>query len=233
MYLEWLNLQALMTAWRLPHNCMKAAWQLPYDCLTTADFSLTKTEEKITYFFLVAGFPVPYIGILTEKGSFSSTLSPILDYKYHKNVITLNELPTPGFAECVELANSQYLLPELLPYYENNKIIFLYPNAKNLAVKYSINQRSHRKIQKSILPMGYRFEISNTRLGNHIWIMGGPFCDGINAFHTTMLWSMKKEKWFFGPKMPQEYSQSQSGCQSQSIKDPVYSLHYHLPRINN
>ena len=41
-----------------------------------------------------------------------------------------------------------------------------------------------------------------------------------NASH-TMLWSIKKEKWFFGPKMPQEYNQ-----RSQSIKDPVFSLHY-------
>ena len=137
-----------------------------------------------------------------------------------------------------ELSNSLNLWPGLLPYYENNEIIFLYPNAKNLAVKYSITQRSHRKIQKSILPMSYTFEVSNTRLGNHIWIMGGRFCDVIyqytegfisgiyawpcNVFR-TMLWSIKKEKWFFGPKMPQEYSQSiQLGC----IKDPVFSLHY-------
>ena len=73
--------------------------------------------------------------------------------------------------------------------------------------------------------MGYNFEISNTRLGNHIWIMGGQSCDGIytyNAFH-TMLWSIKKEKWFFGPKMPQEYSQR---CQLGCIKNPVFSLHY-------
>ena len=55
--------------------------------------------------------------------------------------------------------------------------------------------------------MGYTHEISNTRLGNHIWIMGGPFClQNCGAFH-SMLWSIKKEKWFFGPKMPQEYSE--------------------------
>ena len=185
-----------MTAWQL---------QTPYS---------QKQKKKITYFVLVAGFPVPYIGILTEKGSFSSTISPILDYKYHKNIISLNKLPTPGFANCAEFHSygyySHYLWPGLFPYYENNEIIFLYPNAKNLAVKYSITQRSHRIIQKSSLPMGYSFEVSNTRLGNHIWIMGGPFCDGFyacsNAFH-TMLWSIKKEKWVFGPKMPQEYSQ--------------------------
>ena len=106
MYLEWLNLQALMTAWRQPdrclttHNCMKAAWQLPYDCLTTVDALITKTEEEITHFFLVAGFPVPYIGILTDKGSFSSTISPILDYKYHKNIISLNKLPKHRLASC-------------------------------------------------------------------------------------------------------------------------------------
>ena len=38
--------------------------------------------------------------------------------------------------------------------------------------------------------------------------MGGPFCNGLqacDAFH-TMLWSIKKEKWFFGPKMPHEYN---------------------------
>ena len=160
---------------------MKAAWQLPYDCLTTVDALITKTEEEITHFFLVAGFPVPYIGILTDKGSFSSTVSPILDYKYHKNIIRLNKLPTPGLASCGSGSGyySQYLWPGFLPYYENNEIIFLYTNAKNLAVKYRITQRSHRKIQKSVLPMSYRFEVSHTRLGNHIWIMGGPFCDEI------------------------------------------------------
>ena len=45
-----------------------------------------------------------------------------------------------------------------------------------------------------------------------------------NASH-TMLWSIKKEKWFFGPKMPQEYGQIDSQELSQCIKDPVFSLH--------
>ena len=149
----------------------------------------------------------------------------------------MNKLPTPGLANCVNNYGNgeQYFWPGLLTYYENNEIIFLYPDAKNLAVKYSITQRSHRKIQKSILPMAYRFEVSNTRLGNHIWVMGGQSCNlsgnlGIYAYNVfyTMLWSIKKEKWFFGPKMPQEYSQHiQLGC----IKDPVFSLHYR--RINN
>ena len=206
-----------------------------YDCLT-ADFSLTKTEEKIIYFFLVAGFPVPYIGILTDKGSFSTIISPTLDHKYHKNIISLNELQTPGLNNnCFEQSwiggvYSQYLWPGLLSYYETNEIIFLYTNAKNLAVKYRITQRSHGKIQKSILPMGYRSEISSTRLGNHIWIMGGPFCDdGVNVCTNTfrtMLWSIKREKWFFGPKMPQEYGQIVTEELSQCIKDPVFSLHY-------
>ena len=43
---------------------------------------------------------MPYIGILTFEGSFSSTISPILDFRYHKNIISLNKLPTPGFANC-------------------------------------------------------------------------------------------------------------------------------------
>ena len=97
----------------------------------------------ITNFFLATGFPVPYIGILTFEGSFSSTISPILDFRYHKNIITLNKLPTPGFAICPidEDIVQVDLWSGLLPYYENNTIIFLYPNnAKNLAVKYSITQ---------------------------------------------------------------------------------------------
>ena len=178
-----------------------------YDCLT-ADFSFTKTEETIIYFFLVAGFPVPYIGILTDKGSFTSTISPILDYKYQRNIITLNKLPTPGFGKCVELFDSQYspVWPRLLPYYENNEIIFLYPNAKNLGVKYSITQRSHRKIQKSILPMAYRFEISNTRLGNHIWVLGDSFCGGLKGpfFQTSEIGFLQS------PNLPNKYSKKLS-----------------------
>ena len=196
----------LTTAWQLHESCLTAALWLPdnYRCLTH------KNRRKNYLFFLVAGFPVPYIGILTDKGSISSTISPILDYKYHKNIISLKKLPTPGSgSDCVELSgyHSHYLWPGLVPYYENNEIIFLYPNANNLAVKYSITQSSHRKIQKSSLPMGYTFEISNTRLGNHIWIMGGPFCFHDCSAFPSMLWSIKKEKWYFGPKLPQEYSQ--------------------------
>ena len=84
------------------------------------------------------------MGILTFEGSFSSTISPILDLRYHKNTISLNKLPTPGFANCPYVENfivQEDLWSGLLPYYENNTIIFLYPNnAKNLAVKYSITQ---------------------------------------------------------------------------------------------
>ena len=123
-------------------------------------------------------------------------------------MISLNELPTPRNVDCSSGFISTVTWPGLLPYYENNEIIFLYPyKSKNLAVKYSITQRSHRKIQKSILPMGQKFEISNTRLGNHIWIMGGPFCLEDCSSYPSMLWSIKKEKWFFGPQMPQEYRQ--------------------------
>ena len=86
------------------------------------------------------------MGILTFEGSFSSTISPILDLRYHKNIISLNKLPTPGFANCPSVENGGTIVQEdlwsgLLPYYENNTIIFLYPNnAKNLAVKYRITQ---------------------------------------------------------------------------------------------
>ena len=87
------------------------------------------------------------MGILTFEGSFSSTISPILDFRYHKNIISLNKLPTPGFANCRHFGQEKALDGQkdlwsgLLPYYENNTIIFLYPNnAKNLAVKYSITQ---------------------------------------------------------------------------------------------
>ena len=121
-------------------NYVKNREWLPDNCLTTkkSDFLI------ITNFFLVTGFPVPYIGILTFEGSFSSTISPILDFRYHKNIISLNKLPTPGFAHCSDEYmnyNTQDFSIGLLLYYENNKIIFLYPNnAKNLAVKYSITQ---------------------------------------------------------------------------------------------
>ena len=36
--------------------------------------------------------------------------------------------------------------------------------------------------------------------------MGGPICDQACGAFNTMLWSIKKEKWFFGPKMPKEYN---------------------------
>ena len=118
-------------------NVKNREW-LPDNCLTTkkSDFLI------ITNFFLVTGFPVPYIGILTFEGSFSSTISPILDFRYHKNIISLNKLPSPGFANCPYETYGHFdLWSGLLPYYENNTIIFLYPNnAKNLAVKYSITQ---------------------------------------------------------------------------------------------
>ena len=47
--------------------------------------------------------------------------------------------------------------------------------------------------------------------------MGGPICYQPFDTFSTMLWSIKKEKWFFGPKMPQEYSQRSIG-----IKDPIF-----------
>ena len=36
--------------------------------------------------------------------------------------------------------------------------------------------------------------------------MGGPMCFQTCDASNSMLWSIKKEKWFLGPKMPQEYN---------------------------
>ena len=98
-----------------------------------------KTLKK--YNFLVIGFPVPYIGILTDEGFLASTISPILDFKYHNKVIELKKLPTPGFSDG---CGHNYWLSKsyghIIPLYHKDEIIFLYANAKSLAVRYNITQ---------------------------------------------------------------------------------------------
>ena len=95
-------------------------------------------------------------------------------------------------------------------------MVFLYSDGKKEAVKYNIKTDSHRKITSS--KSLYKFEVGSwigwhhcyhfgLRVGNYFWIIFGGFCpfEDDNSWDenpTTILWSIKKEKWLRGPDLP-------------------------------
>ena len=110
-------------------------------------------------------------------------------------------------------------------------MVFLYSDGKNQAVKYNIETDSHRKITSS--KSLYQFRESShgsmfglddcyhigLRVGNHFWIIVGGICSVVYSVlndqvweentlqgpvSVTLLWSIKREKWFRGPDLHQD-----------------------------
>ena len=117
-------------------------------------------------------------------------------------------------------------------YSHQNHIVFLYSDGKKEAVKYNIKTDSHRKIAKS--KSLYQFlEHSDwsgrddcyhigLRVGNYFWIIFGGYCLGqddnswdestMRIDSTTLLWSIKKEKWQRGPDLPTDLNLNHQMC---------------------
>ena len=106
-------------------------------------------------------------------------------------------------------------------------MVFLYSDGKKEAVKYNIKTDSDRKItsSKSLYQFLEHSEVSGfgglddcyhigLRVGDYFWmIFGGtcPFEDDnswdesiMHYIPTTLLWSIKKEKWLRGPDLPKD-----------------------------
>ena len=102
-------------------------------------------------------------------------------------------------------------------------MVFLYSDGKKEAVKYNIKTGSHRKMKSSTNTLfqspesfdGWEFNRYHIglRVGNYFWIIFGgrgpllqPQVWDEQLLHTpiplTILWSIKKEKWFRGPDLP-------------------------------
>ena len=104
-------------------------------------------------------------------------------------------------------------------------MVFLYSDGKKEAVKYNIKTDSGRKItsSKSLYQFLEHSEASGfgglddcyhigSRVGNYFWIIFGGICpfEDDNSWDeqimhdapSTLLWSIKKEKWLRGPYLP-------------------------------
>ena len=60
---------------------------------------------------IAIGFPIPYFGILTNKGSLFKVMSPLLDLKYNDNITEDFKLPPP-----TRVAVNSGLASEMFPY---------------------------------------------------------------------------------------------------------------------
>ena len=112
----------------------------------------------------MVGFPIPYIGFLSNDGYLFVLTSPILLPKYtNEKKLSLKKLPKSGLLG----------YGVIYAYNEKNELVFLYSDGKHNAVKYDIEKDIHRQIKssKSIDVCGS--DQNGIRMGKYLWIMGG------------------------------------------------------------
>ena len=112
----------------------------------------------------------------------------------------------------------------IFAYSHQNHMVFLYSDSKKKAVKYNIKTGSHRKMKSSTntlyqspesVDVGFNRYHIGLRIGNYFWIIFGGLGPLLhhqawdeshhlmyNPIPLTLLWSIKKEKWFRGPDLP-------------------------------
>ena len=120
----------------------------------------------ILSFFLpgiAIGFPIPYFGIVTMKGSLFKVVSPLIDLKYNENITENFKFPSPkrfprGFL--TELCN-----PNILPYFDKETLVLLYLDSKSKAVRYDVTNGNHRTIMGSVSPNEHAGTFLHVRLG--------------------------------------------------------------------
>ena len=141
------------------------------------------------------------------QGSFHPMLSPILAPNYQREIVLpFKKLPTAGIRgfNTIDI------------YQEQENLVFLYTNGRKNAVNYNIEKGEHREIKHSEYPEALREPIG-IRIGQYFWIIGGEpptpqnhmarFIGNFNSAgqinnNRTMLWSIRKQKWFNGPELP-------------------------------
>ena len=124
---------------------------------------------------------MPFVGILTRTGSFSSIIPPFFDQTSSAYAISwkLPQLPHGyGIEDLGPLPFYRVLQGytagcEIFPYHDKNELIFLFSDAKNKAVKFNIDKSIHRKISNSITPNVWAHYPVGIRINNFFWIFGG------------------------------------------------------------
>ena len=109
---------------------------------------------------------MPFVGILTSRGSFSSVIPPFLDQKSPINI----SWKLPYGIDNVDWMKTG---SEIFAYHDKNEIIFLYTDAKQRAVKFNIDTSSHRKISNSVIYKIWAHYPVGIRINHFFWTFGG------------------------------------------------------------
>ena len=142
--------------------------RIPVEENRTSKLKLCKRFTMwLNYFLSIAiGFPIPYFGVVTMKGSLFNLMSPLLDLKYNENITEDFKLPfpkrTPSFQSWIY---GGLCHPNIVPYFEKDSVIFLYLDSKSKAVTYDVTNGKHRKILGSVSPNLYNYDMLHVRLG--------------------------------------------------------------------
>ena len=105
---------------------------------------------------------MPYVGILSEKRSFSTTITPILDLKFDQTITSL-DLPAigchnsnssleagSGWAGSTGIGSGWTVNHgNVIAYPDKNEIFFLYPSNKKSTIQFDIQNDKHSVIKNS------------------------------------------------------------------------------------
>ena len=116
----------------------------------------------------VIGFPVPYVGILSEKGSFSTTITPMLDLKYDQAITSFdlgvigcndygkNNATSFGGSAWAGMNNLGSGWAEdkanIIICPDKNEIFFLYPAKNKPGIQFDIQNDKDSVLKKSDKP---------------------------------------------------------------------------------
>ena len=110
---------------------------------------------------IAIGFPIPYFGIVTMKGSLFKVVSPLIDLKYNGNITENFKFPSPkrhGFF-------AEFCNPKIVPYFDKETLVLLYLDSKLKAVTYDVTNGNHRTIMGSVSPNEHAGTFLHARLG--------------------------------------------------------------------
>ena len=173
----------------LIHYCLLTSW-------SESAIYMYNTENKMTLTWK------PKIAIIDSEDK-----GLLVMYKVTKNFTLIQDwilkLPSPK--------SPNPFLIEYRNYYgftDQNQLYIPYGDEHRNMIVIDSN-KTHRIVPKSKLNHGYVRDTSSFRVGNYFWIFGGQdLSDPDNAcafryIQRTVLWSIKKNRWLVGPKLPQ------------------------------
>ena len=165
------------------------------------------TDEFLN-FLAVLGFPLNFLTLWTSKGDIANfEIRPSINQGIttKESHLELKSLPNAG------ISYTAGHIFKIFAYHDQSQLFFLFSDHKKNALFYNFNNHTHRIMHNTkMLNSRHRIDSNGIRVGQYIWIIGGstvwePSPEDQSSSESevsTLLWSISRQKWIYGPDFP-------------------------------